>query len=1123
NATFKTEEVAGKPKFYALDMFPYPSGAGLHVGHPLGYIASDIVARYKRLKGYNVLHPMGYDAFGLPAEQYAIQTGQHPAITTEINAKRYREQLDKIGFSFDWSREVKTSDPAYYKWTQWIFIQLFNSWYDKKEDKARKIDELVEFFETRGNELIEAAHSPETPLFTADEWKAMTEEQQQTILLEYRLAYLSDTMVNWCPGLGTVLANEEVKDGVSERGGYPVERKLMKQWSLRITAYADRLLNDLDKIDWSDPIKEMQRNWIGKSEGALIKFHIKSTDHNIEVFTTRPDTIFGATYITLAPEHELIDKITSSENRDAVRTYVEKAKNRSERDRMADVKTVTGVNTGAFAINPFTGNTIPVWTGDYVLAGYGTGAVMAVPAHDSRDYAFANHFGLPILEVVQGGDIAKEAYEEKHGVVVNSGFISGFEVKEAMEAVINKAEELGIGKRQINYRLRDAIFSRQRYWGEPFPVYYKNGLPYVVDEKDLPLELPEVDKYLPTESGEPPLARARDWRYTPPPPPHSISPRGGESIPHSDFPEGEKRAKWETASKSSWNKLKEYSKDLRNNQTEAEKILWQHLKGKQLGYKFRRQQVVLNNIADFICLEKNLIIEVDGKIHELKKDFDAARTIQLEGQGFKVIRFDNEEVLGNIEAVLKKIISELGALPSIKEKGIEGAEVLSFGEDLGEAGGAYPLESSTMPGWAGSSWYYLRYMDPMNENEIVSKKAAEYWQDVDLYIGGAEHATGHLLYVRFWTKFLFDLGLIPIEEPAKKLINQGMIQGVSKLAYKIGLTNIFVSKNKAKGFYNKKVQEEYSNLVKNLPSEDRADITERALTSIQIEEDKKLNLVRIPVEFVNGDLLDIDKYEKDPYYLKSKFIKEDDGDFICESEVEKMSKSKYNVVNPDDIINDYGADTLRMYEMFLGPLELSKPWSTHGIEGVYKFLRKSWRLFHENKTNEKTGAAASWTLNVSEEKATKEELKVLHKTIKKIQDDIERYSFNTCISTFMICVNELTDLKCNKREILEPLTIILAPFAPHVAEEMWNKLGHNNSITYAEFPEYNEEYLTENSFEYPVSVNGKTRFKIELPLEMKKEEIEKAVLSSEEARKYINGNTPKKVIVVPGRIVNIVL
>lgn len=942
NGTYKTVEVAGKPKYYVLDMFPYPSGAGLHVGHPLGYIASDIVARYKRLKGFNVLHPMGYDAFGLPAEQYAIQTGQHPAITTENNVARYREQLDKIGFSFDWSREVKTSDPKYYKWTQWIFIQLFNSWYDNKAAKARKIDELIEIFSREGNAAVDAASSPDVKIFSAVEWNAMNEIEQQTLLLDYRLAYLSDTMVNWCAGLGTVLANEEVKDGVSERGGFPVERKLMKQWSLRITAYADRLLNDLEKIDWPDPVKEMQRNWIGKSEGALLKFHIKGTEHNIEVFTTRPDTIFGATYITLAPEHELIDDITAPDHRDVVKAYVEKSKNRSERDRISDVKTVSGVDTGAFAINPFTGDTIPVWTGDYVLAGYGTGAVMAVPAHDSRDYAFAKHFNLPIKEVVQGGDISKEAYEEKKGVVINSGFISGFEVYEAMQTVINKAEELGIGKRQINFRLRDAIFSRQRYWGEPFPVYYKKGIPYVLDEKDLPLELPEVDKYLPTESGEPPLARARDWNY----------------------------------------------------------------------------------------------------------------------------------------------------------------------------------ETSTMPGWAGSSWYYLRYMDPHNENEFVSKEKADYWQDVDLYIGGAEHATGHLLYVRFWTKFLFDLGLIPKDEPAKKLINQGMIQGVSEKIKRINyqVNTLTFTKplkripfNDAKRFY-------YSSEI----------------NDYELHEDKWYSYINVDIFLVHNSVLDIEKYissRKEElnsvfvceggYWLNGKFIriKEGSDEFKTIAEPEKMSKSKLNVVNPDDIIEQYGADTLRLYEMFLGPLELSKPWSTHGIEGVYKFIRKFWRLFHKSTPGEKQG----WEFNVIDEKATKEELKTLHKTIKKIQDDIDRYSFNTCVSTFMICVNELTDLKCNKKEILEPLTITLAPFAPHVAEELWQKLGNKNSITYAQFPEYKEEFVTENSFEYPVSVNGKTRFKIELPLEMQKEEVEKAVLSSEEARKYLNGNKPKKVIVVPGRIVNIVV
>jgi leucyl-tRNA synthetase len=884
NKTFKTENHSAKPKYFVLDMFPYPSGAGLHVGHPLGYIASDIFARYKRLKGFNVLHPMGYDSFGLPAEQYAIQTGQHPEITTKTNIARYREQLDKIGFSFDWDREVRTSDPNYYKWTQWIFIQLFNSWYNPETNKAESINTLI----------------PKLKNFDS-----LSEKEKSDLLLEYRLAYLSDTMVNWCPQLGTVLANEEVKDGVSERGGYPVERKLMKQWSLRITAYADRLLSDLDGIDWTESIKEAQRNWIGKSEGTSLKFKVEKFDDVIEVFTTRPDTVFGVSFVTLAPEHELVSKITSAEQKKAVDEYITFAKNRSERERMADVKKITGVFTGAYVTHPFTGKQIPIWIGDYVLAGYGTGAVMAVPAHDSRDFAFANHFGIDKKIIIQppvDWDFEKNSYDEKEGKLVDSDFLNGLEVKAAIKKVISVIEEKGLGKGKTNFRLRDAIFGRQRYWGEPIPVYYENGIPKVLDEKELPLVLPEVDKYLPTETGEPPLARAKDWKYK----------------------------------------------------------------------------------------------------------------------------------------------------------------------------GEFEYEYSTMPGWAGSSWYYLRYMDPHNEKEFVSKDAVDYWQNIDLYIGGAEHATGHLLYVRFWTKFLYDLGLIPVIEPAKKLINQGMIQGVSSFAYRINNTNKFVS--------------------------------------LGLKNSYDTTALHVDVNIINNNVLDIEEFKKwREEYKNAEFILEE-GKYICGSEVEKMSKSKWNVVSPDLMVEQYGADALRLYEMFLGPLELSKPWNTNGISGVSNFIRKLWRLYH-----------AGDALNISEEKATKPELKVLHKTIKKIISDIEGFSFNTSVSNFMICVNELTELKCNKREILEPLAIIIAPYAPHIAEELWSKLGHKESITYASFPVLKEEYLVESAFNYPVSFNGKTRFFQEYDLSLSKESIEKEVLSLEQTQKYLEGKTPKKVIVVHNKIVNIVV
>lgn len=899
--TYKSEIDTAKPKCYVLDMFPYPSGAGLHVGHPLGYIASDIYSRYKRLKGFNVLHPMGYDAFGLPAEQYAIQTGQHPAVTTEQNIARYREQLDKIGFSFDWSREVRTSDPGYYKWTQWIFIKLFHSWYDKTANRATDINVLIQHFEKSGNAGVNAVNEQEE-IFTAHDWNIYSEEKKQSILLNYRLAYLADMWVNWCPALGTVLANEEVKDGVSERGGYPVERKQMKQWCLRITAYAERLLNDLDTIDWPESIKEAQRNWIGRSEGAYLEFMMQDSENKIAVFTTRPDTIFGVSFLTLAPEHELVDVITTAEQKKAVEDYIYYAKNRSERERMSEVKKITGVFTGAYALHPFSGDKIPVWIGEYVLAGYGTGAVMAVPAGDQRDYDFAKHFNLPIPAIVKDSDISIAADSTKEGIMINSDFLNGLTGYEAMKVAIAEIEKRGFGKGRINFRLRDAIFGRQRYWGEPIPVYYKNGIPYTLPEDELPLVLPEVDKYLPTEDGEPPLARAKDWKYQ----------------------------------------------------------------------------------------------------------------------------------------------------------------------------GEYIYEHTTMPGWAGSSWYFLRYMDPGNNSDFASKEALNYWQDVDLYIGGAEHATGHLLYVRFWTKFLFDLGYLPKQEPAKKLINQGMIQGMSSFVYRINGTNKFVSAG--------------------------------------LKNQHETTAIHIDVALVKNNQLNIEGLRKWRQEFESAEFILEDGIYICGSEVEKMSKRWHNVVNPDDIVNDFGADCLRMYEMFLGPLEQSKPWNTNGISGVSNFLRKLWRLYH-NKAMD---------FEVSNEAPSAAELKVLHKTIKKAEEDIERFSFNTSISTFMICVNELTDLKCNKRDILAPLAIVLSPYAPHISEELWKLLGNTESITKAVFPQWKEEYLVEDSYEYPVSVNGKTRFKITLPLTHSKEEIEKQVLDSEEMSKYLTGS-PKKVIVVPGRIVNIVI
>jgi len=1059
---YKVDVDKNRPKFYVLDMFPYPSGAGLHVGHPLGYIASDIYSRYKRMQGFNVLHPMGYDAFGLPAEQYAIQTGQHPAVTTDTNIKRYREQLDKIGFSYDWSREVRTCDPNYYKWTQWTFIQLFKHWYNLKTNKAESIETLIKKFEQNGNALIHAACS-ETKQFSAAEWKAMNEKERQEILLNYRLVYLAETLVNWCPQLGTVLANDEVVNGLSVRGGYPVEQKEMKQWLLRITAYSQRLLEGLDNVEWTDSLKEMQRNWIGRSEGAEIKFNLSPTlsrgegenaDENdvpgyfhsdaatwnllldkakemrcnpslaesiiwqhlrnskagyrirrqhiidkyiadfvclekstiieidghihdltkeedalrtqrlnelgfkvirykneeviaqpevvvnkikdvlqqqpsvydkdqgsslssgegwgeVEIFTTRADTIFGVTFMVLAPESKLVQQLTTPEQLPIVETYLDETRKRTQRERMADVKKVSGVFTGAYAINPLTNEEIPIWISDYVLMGYGTGAIMAVPGHDSRDFAFARHFNLPIKQVVvpEGeteSDPAtwSESKDSKAGLMVNSGFITGLKVHEAIQKTKKYIEQKGIGKIKVNFRLRDAIFSRQRYWGEPFPVYYKNEIPYVFDEKDLPLELPLIDAFLPTEKGEPPLGRAKDW------------------------------------------KTKE----------------------------------------------------------------------------------------------------------------------------------GYPIELSTMPGFAGSSGYYLRYMDPQNNNEYFSKEANQYWENVDLYIGGTEHATGHLIYSRFWNKFLFDIGIACKDEPFKKLINQGMIQGRSNFVYRINGTNKFVSHT----------------------LKDQYDVAE----------------IHVDVNMVSNDILDTTAFcNWHPEYKNAEFIFDEDGKYRCGWAVEKMSKSMFNVVNPDIIIEKYGADTLRLYEMFLGPLEMSKPWDTNGIDGVHRFLRKLWRLFFDKEGQ----------LKISEEEATADELKSLHKTIKKVDEDIKRFSFNTAVSQFMICVNELSELKCNKRKILEPLVLAIAPFAPHVAEELWQQLGHDESIVNATFPKFNEVYLVENTFSYPVSVNGKTRMNIELPLSLENDEIEKIVLADDKIQKWMDGKTPKKIIIVKKRIINIVV
>ncbi|GEQ84585.1 leucine--tRNA ligase [Patiriisocius marinistellae] len=987
NQTFKASNTSEKPKYYVLDMFPYPSGAGLHVGHPLGYIASDIYARYKRHKGFNVLHPQGYDSFGLPAEQYAIQTGQHPADTTKVNIEGgvdkagnkiegYRKQLDKIGFSFDWSREVRTSNPEYYKWTQWIFIQLFNSWYNKDSDKAEDVATLISIFKKDGNAKINAISDENINVFSAEMWNSFSETEQQQILLKYRLTYLAETEVNWCPALGTVLANDEIVNGVSERGGHTVVRKKMTQWSMRISAYAERLLQGLETIDWPESLKETQRNWIGKSVGAMISFDLKEHSEKIPVFTTRPDTIFGVSFMTLAPEHELVSKITTDDQKAAVNEYVEATSKRSERERMADVKTISGVFTGAYAEHPFTKEPIPVWIGDYVLAGYGTGAVMAVPCGDQRDYDFATKFGIPIPNVFEGVDISEAAHADKEGTVIaNSDFLNGLKYKKAVKLAIYELEKLGAGEGKTNYRLRDAVFSRQRYWGEPFPVYYVDGMPQMIAKEHLPIRLPEVEKYLPTEEGEPPLGRADVWA-------------------------------WDT----------------------------------------KKCAVVSNQLID------------------------------------------NETV--------------------------------------------FSLELNTMPGWAGSSWYFFRYMeDAMRDGEFASEDALNYWENVDLYIGGSEHATGHLLYSRFWVKFMKDRGFVKVDEPFKKLINQGMILGTSAFVYKIlpemisinptGIVDlskypkeIFVSSNYIKNEeFSKDFETQFRTACKPIfewLNKDKSSAEEH-LSLINFTTQK----IHIDVSLVNtSDEVDVDALRIWREEFKdAEFITEEDGTFKVIREVEKMSKSKYNVVNPDQICDEYGADSLRLYEMFLGPLEQAKPWNTAGLSGVHSFLKKLWKLYH---------GGADESFSVSDEAPSKDALKTLHKTIKKVEEDIENFSFNTSVSTFMIAANELTAQKCNAKEILEPLAILVSPYAPHIAEELWSKLGHTTSISTAPFPKFEASHLVESSKNYPISFNGKMKFTMELPLDLSKDEIEAAVMASEDTQKYLNGREPKKVIVVPGKIVNIV-
>jgi leucyl-tRNA synthetase len=1113
-------DVAGKakkPKYYVLDMFPYPSGVGLHVGHPLGYIASDIVARFKRLKGFNVLHPMGFDAFGLPAEQYAIQTGQHPAITTAKNIETYKRQLKQIGFSYDWSREVITSDPDYYKWTQWIFMQLFDSWYNKKSTdglssgngNAENISTLISQLEINGNLNVDSACDDDTPKITAAQWKGFNKIEREEFLQRYRIAYQREAIVNWCQALGSVLSNDEVKDGVSERGGYPVERIKMMQWSMRITAYAERLLSGLNSIDWPEAVKEMQRNWIGKSIGCDLEFQVVDHPEKIRVFTTRIDTIYGVTFMVLAPEHELVGKITTADQYKKVTEYVEVAKNRSERDRMSDVKHISGEFTGAYVINPFNQKKIPLWIADYVLAGYGTGAVMAVPSSDTRDYAFAKHFDLPVVEVLSGptSDITRDNFEPKSGTMINSDFLNGLAWNEAIEKALEKVNDLGIGELKVNYRMRDAIFGRQRYWGEPFPIYYKDGTPQLVLEDDLPITLPEVDEYKPTENGDPPLARAKNWLYrlTPNPSP--------------------KERGFETSEKAYWHTLKKFSKENRQDLTEAESILWQELRNNKLGYKIRRQHAIGIFIADFVCLPKRLAIEIDGAYHMNNKEYDAARTAFLNQYGFTVIRFTNEKVKMSLPDVLAEIKSTLGSLPSNQNTSPSPPE-------KGPGDEAYPFELTTMPGWAGSSWYWFRYMASQKdrlEDVFVPKRALDYWKDVDLYIGGSEHATGHLLYSRFWCKALRDLGYVEPDEPFRKLINQGHIQGVSKFVYRVSLTfsrgeaskktanpEVFISKTYVDEDKRNKLSENKRNVIKQKFEQGLLrcnQILNTDFTAPFFGLDV-IQPIHVDINLVVNDKLDIQKFRDwRPEYKNAIIITDENDEYICGSEIEKMSKSKFNVVNPDDIIDSYGADTLRMYEMFLGPLEQSKPWNTNGIDGVFKFLRRFWNLFHNDKGNPEVVDAVP----------TRAELKVLHKTIKKIEQDVETYSFNTSVSELMICVNELTALKTNKRAILEPLVICIAPFAPHMAEELWEQLEHTDTVLNASYPAYQEDYLKENSFEYPISINGKVRAKMEFALDMPKEDIEKVVLASEIVNKWTEGKPPKKIIVVQGRIVNVVL
>ncbi|HEY5464602.1 MAG TPA: DUF559 domain-containing protein [Hanamia sp.] len=1112
-----------KAKFYVLDMFPYPSGAGLHVGHPLGYIASDIYARYKRLKGFNVLHPMGFDSFGLPAEQYALETGQHPAVTTERNIATFKNQLDKIGFCFDWSREIKTSDPEYYRWTQWIFLKLFKSWYNHKNDKAEPIETLIKEFETSGSAQSSLRKADS---FTAEEWKSFDEKTQQEILMDFRLAFSSYGEVNWCEALGTVLANDEVVNGVSERGGHPVEKKKMRQWYLRITDYADRLLQGLETVDFSDAMKEMQRNWIGRSEGAEMEFSlipvpspqaegggsratsplsINGEGTGVRVYTTRPDTIFGVDFLVLAPEHELVNSITTTEQRQSIDEYLTYVKSRSDRERMAEVKQITGCFTGAYAINPFDGKQIPIWIAEYVLAGYGTGAIMAVPCGDQRDFDFATHSKIPITNIIGERFNGKEANPTKEAVLENSGFLNGLLMKDAIGVAINKIEELGIGKRKVNYRMRDAGFSRQRYWGEPFPIIWSEGIAIPLDEKELPLELPFVEKYGPGKDGEGPLSNLIDWVLTPNPSPQVE--RGAALVP-----------KYKVSSPAQY----ELAKGMRKDHTKAEDKLWQRIRNNKLGVKFRRQHPIESYIVDFISLQDNLIVEVDGGYHqnEEQRAYDEERTKRLNEIGFHVIRFSNEEVLENAFEVLKKIKEALAA-QSIKrtEKKIEKSELTSPLSIYGEGTGV--RETSTMPGYAGSSWYFLRYMDPHNNETFADRKATDYWNQVDVYIGGTEHAVGHLLYSRLWTKVLYDLGYISFDEPYKKLVNQGMITGKSYFIHLVNSysdnlnKNIHIFCSIDKGIFLDNIEIEGKKYHSKGSS-----VHFRLKNAHNLVDSRNRIVEKDLVTLLNTDNIVIDEYK----VLWEKDLTEDGERYIiCDLEIEKMSKSKFNVDNPDEIIDRYGADTFRMYEMFLGPVEQSKPWDTKGIEGVHRFLKKLWRLFFDEIKGPIWTASAPSPLERAGGEASDAELKTLHKTIKKIEEDTERFSFNTAVSAFMVCVNELTDLKCHKKEVLEPFLILLTPYAPHIAEELFHSLGNSGSVLDADYPKLNSKYLVESEKEYPISINGKMRTTMVISLDATQEEVEKIVLENETVQKWIDSKPIKKIIFVKNKMVNVVV